>query len=615
MGSGPVVHPTPVRSVTLVRGQPRPISRRRFLPRVILAAPLILAVLLAAMLTAQRGQIYPGVAAGTVELGGLSPQAAEAKVARAAAAFARQPITLTAGDQRWALLPAELGISYDANGTVRDAMAVGRGGDTPAGLLRLLRLAGGQEVPVALSVNTQTFNAYLDKVEATIPGRMTPPTVTIDGTTATIVPGHNGLVIDRDAVLAAIRARAGHTPTTAVTLSLHTAEATGTAAQADAARATIERALAAPMKLTGAGADLQITPRQLAPIIRVTPVHRDGHPELAVTLDDAGLAKLSGEIAKQADRPVADAYVQDFPSHSVLMPSVAGLTVDRAKLGQAVRDAFAAGKHEVTVPAVTTAPKVTTEQRMAKLGITDVIAKGTSDFSGSGPARAHNVRLAAYLVDGTLIAPGGTFSYNDALGSIFAKDFEEAGSYIDGLNGSSLGGGVCQVSTTVFRAALKGGLPITEWYPHTYRTGYYEQGGWSEGFDAAIVQDGNDPSQSSDLKFVNPTDTWMLLRVTVGDDMTLTATLYGVPTGYTVAIDDPVVQVTEPAPSAVAQEVDPDLPAGTVIEDQPAMDGTEVTVVRHVYDAKGNEVSTDTFVSDYRPTGAVDRVSSDMASQ
>jgi vancomycin resistance protein YoaR len=247
-----------------------------------------------------------------------------------------------------------------------------------------------------------------------------------------------------------------------VALPVHTVHAAGTVEQANAAKATIDRALAAPMTLNGAGSGLTITPAQIGAIVRVTPVDQHGQTTLAVTLDDAGLAKLVAQIAKTADVPVTDASVQDFGTHKVLMPSAAGVAVQQDKLAQSIRAAFVNGQHEVTVPTVTTQPKVTTEDQMAKLGITDVVAKGTSDFSGSGPARAHNVELAAYLVDGTLIAPGATFSYNDALGSILAKNFEEAGSYIDGLNGTSIGGGVCQVSTTIFRAALKGGLPITE---------------------------------------------------------------------------------------------------------------------------------------------------------
>lgn len=609
MGSHPAA-----RTVTLVRGQRRAVQRG-WLPRALLVAPLALVIVVATLVVAQRGQIYPGVQAASVSLGGLSERAARDRVSATVARLQHQPITLAAGDKRWTPLPAELGIAYDADATVREAMSVGRGGDTAAGVAHLLRLAGERAVPVAVTIDSSTFNAYLDKIDATLPGRAVPTTVTVSGTTATVVSGHDGQAIDREAALRAIRARAGGAGAGAVTLPVHDAHADSTIEQANAAKATIDRALAAPMNLTGAGDGLQITAKQFAGIVRVSPVQRNGRTELAVTLDDAGLAKIVAEIAQSVDVPVADAYVRDFATHNVLMPSVAGVTVQRDKLGRAVREAFVAGTHEITVPTVTKTPKVTTEDQMATLGITDVIAKGTSDFSGSGPARAHNVRLAANLVDGTLIAPGATFSYNDALGSIFAKDFEEAGSYIDGLNGSSIGGGVCQVSTTVFRAALKGGMPITEWYPHFYRTGYYEQGGWSAGFDAAIVQDGNDPSQSSDFKFVNPTDGWMLLRVVVGPNMTLTATLYGIPTGYTIAIDNPVVQVTEPAPDTVTQEVDPNLPAGTVIEDQPAMDGTEVTVVRHVYDASGAEISTDTFVSDYRPTGAVDRVSSDQASQ
>jgi vancomycin resistance protein YoaR len=259
-----------------------------------------------------------------------------------------------------------------------------------------------------------------------------------------------------------------------------------------------------------------------------------------------------------------------------------------------------------------TPPKITTEKLMADLGITDLLATGDSVFAGSGAGRAQNVTQAAYMIDGTLVAPGDVFSFNDAVGSLFSGEFTDAGSYIDGPSGQSLAGGVCQVSTTVYRAALEAGLPIVEWWPHSYRSPFYETGGWSPGYDASIVQDGNVPEASTDFRFENTTGSWLLVRAVASDDGNLRVELHGSDPGYTVEFDEPIVELIEQAPTSVDIVADPALPPGTVLPDQPAMDGLRVTVVRHVYDASGQEISTDTFVSSYRAYGAIRRVSPDM---
>jgi vancomycin resistance protein YoaR len=219
------------------------------------------------------------------------------------------------------------------------------------------------------------------------------------------------------------------------------------------------------------------------------------------------------------------------------------------------------------------------------------------------------------LVDGVMIPPGDDFTFNYSIGEInVTPGFVAAGASENGIAGTALGGGVCQVTTTIFRAALKAGLPITEWWPHAYRNIYYEQGGWAPGFDASIQQPDDDPFNGSDLVFQNPTGNWLLLRSEITNETTLTIELYGAPTGYTVEIDDPIYENYVGAEGMTPQEsVDPNLPTGTVKEIQPARDGVTITVIRRVSAADGSEISTDTFVSQYEPQGPSYAVSSDMA--
>ncbi|MDQ3541595.1 MAG: VanW family protein, partial [Chloroflexota bacterium] len=379
---------------------------------------------------------------------------------------------------------------------------------------------------------------------------------------------------------------------------------------AAATKAMIEQALAGPLVLTLGDQQWAISPEQLAAAVRVEP---DEAGSLVATLDPERVNGMVAGIAKDVDVESTDAWVQDLGTHQWLVPAKQGRTLDRKELSQELASVFTQGARMIAlVVTEDTPPRITTEKLMADLGITDLLATGDSVFAGSGAGRAQNVTQAAYMIDGTLVPPGDVFSFNDAVGSLFSGEFTDAGSYIDGPSGQSLAGGVCQVSTTVYRAALEAGLPIVEWWPHSYRSPFYETGGWSPGYDASIVQDGNVPEASTDFRFENATGSWLLVRAVASDDGNLRVELHGSDPGYTVEFDETIVELIEQAPTSVDIVSDPALPPGTVLPDQPAMDGLRVTVVRHVYNASGQEISTDTFVSAYRAYGAIRRVSPDM---
>lgn len=319
-----------------------------------------------------------------------------------------------------------------------------------------------------------------------------------------------------------------------------------------------------------------------------------------LVVDGATWTPTAGElgfaVAGEIDRDARDARIEQLATYSKLVPSRDGRTVDRAALATDISRAIVSDERGIVVLIVTAEAGVTPEDMMRERGITDVVAVGDSVYVGSGSRRAHNVEQAANVIDGTLVEPGGEISFNDAVGSLFSGEYREAGSYIDGPSGTSLAGGVCQVSTTVYRAALTGGFPIVEWRPHSYRSPFYGLGGWEPGWDGSIVQDGNDPTASTDFRFVNPTGSWLVIRATVTADDTLTVEMHGAPTGYEVWFDEPEVETIAWATDAVRISVDAELSPGTILPDQPKMDGLEVTVVRYVA-VDGDVISVDTFVT------------------
>ena len=151
------------------------------------------------------------------------------------------------------------------------------------------------------------------------------------------------------------------------------------------------------------------------------------------------------------------------------------------------------------------------------MGITGHVSSYETIYGGIAN-RIHNVQLVAHLVDDKLIAPGATFSFNGATGErSAAKGFLEAPVIINGELSTGLGGGVCQVSTTVFNAAYEAGLPITARTNHALYISHYPLG-----------RDATVDYPDVDLKFVNDTPHWLLLRTFVGSS-SLVVSLYGTP--------------------------------------------------------------------------------------
>ena len=217
---------------------------------------------------------------------------------------------------------------------------------------------------------------------------------------------------------------------------------------------------------------------------------------------DVYFARLEGTV----DRAPRDAgFAVDANGGIRLVPAASGVRLDVPKSEVRVLAAAKSAVDRTAKLAVAVElPKRSTEAAQA-MGINGTVGTYETIYGGD-PNRIHNVQLVAHLVDGKLIAPGSTFSFNGATGERTAeKGFLVAPVIINGELQTGLGGGICQVSTTVFNAAFEAGLPITARTNHALYISHYPLGR-----DATV----NYPD--IDLKFVNDTGHWLLLRTFVG---------------------------------------------------------------------------------------------------
>ncbi len=268
------------------------------------------------------------------------------------------------------------------------------------------------------------------------------------------------------------------------------------------------------------------------------------------------------------------------------------------KLKELSQSDFVPANIAFIVPVKIITPDINNE-KVNNLGIKELIGVGESTFYHSIPGRVHNVALGASRVNGVLIAPGETFSFNEAVGDISAATgYKQAYVIKNGRTVLDDGGGICQVSTTLFRAALKAGLPIVERHAHSYRVGYYEQGNWKPGFDATVY------APSYDLKIKNDTGHHILIQAkTDTANLALTFELYGTKDGREVQISPVRLWDAKPAPPPLYQD-DPALPNGVVKQVDFAAPG-----IKAAFDYKvtrnGQELFKDIFFSNFVPWQAV----------
>jgi vancomycin resistance protein YoaR len=227
----------------------------------------------------------------------------------------------------------------------------------------------------------------------------------------------------------------------------------------------------------------------------------------------------------------------------------------------------------------------------------------TTYFYGSDAARKQNIEISSSQFHGLLVAPGETFSMAEALGDISLENgYAEALIIYGDQTIQGVGGGVCQVSTTLFRTAFFAGFPIVERHAHAYRVSYYEyeyngtkNPKWA-GLDATVYV------PIVDLKFTNDTDNWLLMETYVVGE-SLTWKFYSTKDGRTVDWDTTGLTNKVPAPDPIYRE-NADLKKGEIKQVDYAAEGADVTIKRIVY-KDGKVYFSDVFRTHYQPWQAV----------
>jgi len=572
-------------------GRRRSAAAARTRVRLALLAIVVAAValLLGLAFAGPRERLAEGTRIAGIDVGGLRAGDAGRLLERRAERLSRVPVVFTAGTHRWLVRPTQLGVSVDWRAAVDAAQRQGGGFGPVRGYRRLEVRFFSANLEPPTRVYDSALQYELDRIARSVDSPHREARLVRRGLSFSVAPGQTGRVLDRGAAARVIVRSLASFDRAPVGLPVRTDPPYITSADLEQAALAAGTAVAAPVTLALDRTRFRLPRWRIAQLLDLP---ADGRRTLRLhgRAADTWLAKL----ARAVDRKPRDADWAVISGGVRLVPAADGLKLDRARTAALVLAAAERPTNRVARLVVARAKPHRSTAAAKAMGITGLVGSYETAYGGD-PNRIHNVQLVAHLVDHTLIAPGTTFSFNGATGErTAAKGFLEAPVIINGELQTGLGGGVCQVSTTVFNAAYDAGLPITARTNHALYISHYPLGR-----DATV----NYPD--TDMKFVNDTGSWMLVRTFVGS-YSLVVALYGAPQHRRVVSDAQPLQVV--GPPRVERAPDPALAVGETVVDDEGVPSQSTSVRRRVYAADGKLLSDATWLSSYRSEPKLVRV-------
>ncbi|NOY97857.1 MAG: hypothetical protein GXP40_01465 [Chloroflexi bacterium] len=559
------------------------------------------------------GRIFPGVSVAGVDLSGLSPADASMKLSENLSFPYTGTVALREGDRVWLATPAELGMVFDASASAQAAYRLGRSGGLRSALSDQWNARRhGMAVEAAVIFDEHVAYAYLQRLAAEIDRPMIEASLSVQGTDVIAQPGQIGRALNVDATLVAVSAQLQTFRDGEVTLVVdeQMPQLLDVTPQAEIAR----QILSAPLRLTlpdaveGSPGPWVYDVSTVANMLVIERVQDGESAQVQVALDPQALREALLGIATQVDREPENArfiFNDDTRQLELIQPSLIGRVVDVQASIEAINQGILQGVHEFPVQLVYATPEVGDTATTESIGVRELVSVQTSYFYGSSAERIQNIQTAAAAFHGLLIAPGETFSMGEVLGDISLDNgYAEALIIYGGRTIKGVGGGVCQVSTTLFRTVFFGGYPVAERHSHAYRVYYYEQNPDGSnnpnlaGLDATVY------FPLVDFKFTNDTPYWLLMETYVdAGGRKLTWKFYSTSDGRTVDWQTTGPTNTVSPPKPLYQESD-ELKKNQIRQVDWSAEGADVVVERTVL--RGGEVLfQDTFQTHYEPWQAV----------
>jgi vancomycin resistance protein YoaR len=503
--------------------------RGRFVGPVLIVCAIV-AMLVAGDYWLNSGKIYRGVKVGSVSLGGEKPPAAR-EVVRERALGALKEIELS-GPEQFTRTAAEMGVNFNVGATVEKAYAVGREGNILERLQERLRATFvGITIPPDVDYRPAKARAEVEEIASRVNHEPRGASVNIVGSEVEVVESREGYKLDNAATLASVDSAVDDVSGEAKLVG-EVLKPEITTEEAEVAAEKARGALSEQVVLKTDGKSWTLSPADIGSTLDIT--REDG--KLQVDLSQARLAdRLANVYADLTVEPVEAGY--DLGSNGVFVtPSKEGQNIESEKFLGAIEEGIFEGKREFQVPIEVNEPELTTAEA-EEMKPTELLGSYRTNYSiveDPDGLRAENLEIASSAVSGTFLAPGEVFSMND---TVSALDYHATHVIINGQETTEEGGGLCQVTSTLYNAVNFAGLNVIERHPHASQLPYIRPG-----MDATVW------FGALDMRFENTTEGYVLLEEYVSDDGYIYASVYGVPDNVDVEVwSEPVYRTPDAA--------------------------------------------------------------------
>ena len=566
-------------------------------------------------------RIYPGVRVVglglNLDLSGETREHASFMIGSYYDRYLKTPLVFRYQGREWSATPLSLGARVELDPVISSAFMIGRG----EGLFNRLQgqalfLNGGIPLPAPrIVVDQNQASAYVQNVSREIDRSSTIADLALKSSgNVVILPSQQGLRVNNAKNIRQIVTAIECLSSAPISIIVEDVQSALVEGDLSDVKKLADKILSTPLTLSANLPEGQkmwrLEPNELARFIDLK-LSQSDPPRYELKVDDEQIRRQVEIIAPEIERAPKNARFQMDVATGVATPlreSVSGRRLEVTASIALIRDALTSEKRDVVLPWLPLEPRFPSSAGVQSV-FPDLIARASTAYGGTLSERMHNVELATQRINGVVIAPGDSFSFNDEVGEVSYKSGYKKGYGIsrdgdDVVTIPSEGGGICQVATTLFQAVFWAGYPIVERNWHLYWIPRYgERPRGLKGLDATIDQvydkNGN-LVYAIDLRWRNNTEAPILL-VAHADGKDVSMSLWGLKPDWQVKVAEPKIEKVVKADTRPVRQYDSTLAAKTEIMVEHAEDGFQSTITRTI--SRGSALITETrFESTYRPS-------------
>lgn len=538
------------------------------------------------------GRILPGVRMAGMDLSGLSHPVAIEKLSQELTYPHTGQVVLSYGARSWTFTPSELGLHLDAKVTADAAYSFGRSLWPWENITEKVQsLQRGADLMPRLTFDGQAAQTALEGIAAELNQPTIEAELSVQGLEVQMRPGQIGLTLNTEKTATWLASQLLLMQDVQVPLAV--IENPPRILDVSSQAAIAQNMLSQPLSIVP-GSNYEdnpdpwtIEPDILASMLSVERVESDTGAHYQIGLDGQKLGAIIAGLASQVavdPRNARFIFNDDTRQLEIYKPAVIGRTLNLEASIEHINQAIAEGAHQVELQYDFTNPEHANDVTAESLGITELVHEETTYFYGSSAERIHNITTASERFHGLLVPPGAVFSMVENIGDISLESgFAEALIIFGDRTIKGVGGGVCQVSTTLFRTVFFAGFPIIERYPHAYRVGYYEMNAAGNTNTNLVGLDATVYAPIVDFKFQNDTPYWLLMETYTNEAArTLTWKFYSTSDGRSVEWETTGIRNVEDALDPVYEE-NQELSKGVVKQVDWSAQGADVSITRWVH--------------------------------